>query len=1025
MLSVSGGTEPYTFAVTAGSLPDGLDLDASTGQITGTPTTAGSEYFTVTATDDTLSIGQATYSITVATQAPPTITEVDPPSGQAGAAVTITGTGFFSEGTSSSRVFFVSFVIGGLPYYLDSPNFSSDTTITGTMPPVPDGFSGAVSLRLETFDGTFTFPNTFTYIAPPTPPEITQTSPPSGPTAGGNLVSISGAHFTGTTAVTFDGVDAEFEVVSDIEISATAPAHDAGTVDIAVTTPDGTDTAEDAYTYEASDDAGLSGLVLSAGTLSPDFGTNVLSYTAQVPFEADSVTVTPTASYASATIAVDSTPVSSGSVSSPISLDVGDNPITVVVTAEDGTTKRTYTVTVTRAASSNAALAGLVPSSGTLDPAFNAGTFGYTLTVGNATDSLTITPTTTDSTATITVNGTQVTSGSASGPINLNVGPNTVTVLVTAQDGTTTETYTVTVTRAASSNATLAGLAPSAGTLNPAFDAGTFGYGLALGNDVESLTVTPTAAEPNATITVNGDTVTSGSPSQPISLDVGPNTITVLVTAQDGTTSETYTITVTRAASSNAALSGLSVDQGSLSPSFDSGQFDYTLAIGSDVEEIRITPTAAHGNATITVDGIPVASGSASAPIPVDIGTATAIDIVVTAEDGVTKWTYTITVDRALPDPTKDPEVTGLLNAQSDSAKGFAQSQIQNFGDRLEQLHDEGDRRRNSMEIAFGITGSEPISSPMDALLDEEDETLPESMLAYGTDGVSESASAPRAIGDGFDLGRYAVWTGGFVNFGERDDGGLDLEHTMVGVSGGLDYRFSDRFVAGFGAGYGHDKSDIGGNGTESRGEAYSAALYGSYEPVENFFIDGLIGGSRLDFDSSRYITENGGFASGERDGWQVFGSITAAYQFRNEAWLLSPYGRFEFSRSWLDAFTEEGGDIYTLSYGDQTVDSLSGVLGFRTAYTFLTGWGSLTPGFRAEYTHDFAGSSRVDLGYADLDDLTYSLETDPERRDYGTLGLSLDAEFAGAWAAGFDYRSSFDGESQDHAIGIEVRKGF
>jgi hypothetical protein len=61
------------------------------------------------------------------------------------------------------------------------------------------------------------------------------------------------------------------------------------------------------------------------------------------------------------------------------------------------------------------------------------------------------------------------------------------------------------------------------------------------------VTVTPTRHESHATITVNGHAVTSGSPSGPISLDVGSNTITTVVTAQDASTTDTYTITVTRA----------------------------------------------------------------------------------------------------------------------------------------------------------------------------------------------------------------------------------------------------------------------------------------------------------------------------------------------------------------------------------------------------------------------------------------------------------------------------------------------
>ena len=60
--------------------------------------------------------------------------------------------------------------------------------------------------------------------------------------------------------------------------------------------------------------------------------------------------------------------------------------------------------------------------------------------------------------------------------------------------------------------------------------------------------MTPTVNQANASVTVNGTAVTSGSASGSISLSVGTNTITTVITAQDGTTTKTYTTTVTRAA---------------------------------------------------------------------------------------------------------------------------------------------------------------------------------------------------------------------------------------------------------------------------------------------------------------------------------------------------------------------------------------------------------------------------------------------------------------------------------------------
>ncbi len=63
-LTATGGTAPYTFAVTTGALPNGLTL-ASGGVLSGTPTTAGTFNFTVTATDNTGCTGTRAYTVIV------------------------------------------------------------------------------------------------------------------------------------------------------------------------------------------------------------------------------------------------------------------------------------------------------------------------------------------------------------------------------------------------------------------------------------------------------------------------------------------------------------------------------------------------------------------------------------------------------------------------------------------------------------------------------------------------------------------------------------------------------------------------------------------------------------------------------------------------------------------------------------------------------------------------------------------------------------------------------------------------
>jgi hypothetical protein len=66
-LSAIGGTTPYTFDVTSGSLPPGLSLNTSTGLLSGVPTTLGNYSFDVTATDSTGCAGTGSYLIRICT----------------------------------------------------------------------------------------------------------------------------------------------------------------------------------------------------------------------------------------------------------------------------------------------------------------------------------------------------------------------------------------------------------------------------------------------------------------------------------------------------------------------------------------------------------------------------------------------------------------------------------------------------------------------------------------------------------------------------------------------------------------------------------------------------------------------------------------------------------------------------------------------------------------------------------------------------------------------------------------------
>ena len=404
-----------------------------------------------------------------------------------------------------------------------------------------------------------------------------------------------------------------------------------------------------------SEDATLSGLTLS-GIDFGAFDSATTTYAAEAGNDVTDTTVTPATNHGGATYVVKLDGV--GDDDGTVDLAVGQNSISVEVTAEDGETKKTYTVTVTRASppvSNDATLSGLTLS-GIDFGAFDSATTTYAAEAGNDVTDTTVTPTTNHDGATYVV---RLDGADADGTLDLAVGGNTVTIEVTAEDGETAKTYAVTVTRAAppaSNDATLSGLTLS-GIDFGAFDPATTAYTAEVANDAAETTVTPTVNHDGATYVVKLDGVADADAT--LNLAVGGNAVTIEVTAEDGETAKTYAVTVTRAAppaSNDATLSGLAlsgIDFGA----FDPAVTEYTAEVGNDVTETTFAPTVNHDGATYVVklDGV----ADADATLDLAVG-GNAVTIEVTAEDGETAKTYAVTVTRAAPELSGDATLSGL-----------------------------------------------------------------------------------------------------------------------------------------------------------------------------------------------------------------------------------------------------------------------------------------------------------------------------------------------------------------------------
>jgi hypothetical protein len=169
-IAATGGSPPYSYAVSQGSLPSGLAL-SSAGSITGTPKTAGTSSFTVTVTDSKAATASSPGSIVISAAAALTIAPASLPDAQINApySQTFTASGgtapytfSLSSGSLPSGLTLANGVLSGTP--TASGNFNFTISAQDSTTPTPLTGSNAYTLAVS--------PSSLT-IAPATLPNAT------------------------------------------------------------------------------------------------------------------------------------------------------------------------------------------------------------------------------------------------------------------------------------------------------------------------------------------------------------------------------------------------------------------------------------------------------------------------------------------------------------------------------------------------------------------------------------------------------------------------------------------------------------------------------------------------------------------------------------------------------------------------------------------------------------------------------------------------------------------------------------
>jgi hypothetical protein len=409
----------------------------------------------------------------------------------------------------------------------------------------------------------------------------------------------------GTTEVEYvaEASDIDAAVVVDlVEDLVTGP----NTLTVTVTAANGTSTATYTVTLNVAenDDTSLGVFaidgndVVSGATIDLPFGTTEVEYVAEASDVDAAVVVT-----------VDE------------DLVTGPNTLTVVVTAADGTSTATYTVTLNVLENDDATLGVFAINGADVES-------GETVNLPFGTTEVEYVAEAADPDAAVVVDVVE----------ELVTGANTLTVTVTAANGTTTATYTVTLSVQANDDVTL-------GIFSVNGDDVVDGGSVNLANGVTSVTVVAEPSDTAATAVVTGAT----------SLITGTNTLTVVVTAANGTTTATYTVSLVVAGlggefSNDTSLSTFKIDGKTV---VDGGSLN--VGLGRTSVTVEAVPTNAYATA--------VAAGNTNL-----VDGSNPVTVTVTADDGTVK-VYSVSVIVAAPSSVKT--ISSVTVNSTDFTTGF------------------------------------------------------------------------------------------------------------------------------------------------------------------------------------------------------------------------------------------------------------------------------------------------------------------------------------------------------------------
>lgn len=230
---------------------------------------------------------------------------------------------------------------------------------------------------------------------------------------------------------------------------------------------------------------------------------------------------------------------------------------------------------------------------------------------------------------------------------------------------------------------------------------------------------------------------------------------------------------------------------------------------------------------------------------------------------------------------------------------------------------------------------------------------------------------------------------------------------TAQGMTMGSDYQLTEDLAVGMATGYSHTETILAANGGQVLAETIPLWVYQRWRHANWYLHCG--GGGALNLYENQRNIQFGGLtrtARSQPSGGQANAFFKSGHDFQIGRFTLGPVGSLEYTKLWIDAFTETGADSLNLRLSSQTTESLQGGLGGRLIYHWQLGNIKLLPQAQLSFQHEFANDSRSIEARLAEGSAPFSVSTTAPDRDFGILSGGIEVEVTESLRFSLDYQT-------------------